>query len=376
VVLSIVYDRRFAFTIGAMHTLLVMISLNLSVSFGMVLLVGVCCMVAQLREVRTRSKLVLAGLWSGLVMAMVVAMVGVMGRPMHLAGAWERLLSDAVIAMSTGLVTGLFVQGVLPGIEWLFKVSTSMTLKELNDALHPLLRRLAERAPGTYQHSLRIADMAEAAAERIGASSLLCRVGAMYHDVGKMNKPMYFVENQGGGPNRHDKLSPAMSVLIIVGHVKDGAEMAREYRLPAVIRHFIDSHHGTTLVEYFYHAARKRKEQESADAPMPSEFEFRYPGPKPQTKEAAIIMLCDGVEGAARSAVEPTPVRLEQLVHQMAIKRLMDGQFDECNMTLQDLHRIETAVTKTLCAIYHGRIAYPDDVQRERQDEHHSAVTA
>ncbi|MAE63085.1 MAG: hypothetical protein CMJ18_02330 [Phycisphaeraceae bacterium] len=343
-----------------------MISLNLPISFGMVLLVGVCCAVAQLRDVRTRSKLVLAGLWSGLAMAAVVAMVGVMGRPMHFAGAWEWLLSDAVIALSTGLVTGLFVQGVLPGIEWLFKVSTSMTLKELNDASHPLLRRLAERAPGTYQHSLRIADMAEAAAERIGANALLCRVGAMYHDVGKMNKPMYFVENQGGGPNRHDKLSPAMSVLIIVGHVKDGAEMAREYHLPTSIRHFIESHHGTTLVEYFYHAAIKQGEADP-DRACPSEFEYRYPGPKPQTKEAAIIMLCDTIESAARTLAEPTPVRLEQLVHQLAMKRLMDGQFDQCQLTLSDLHRIEESLTKTLCAIHHGRVAYPSDSKAEEE---------
>ena len=247
----------------------------------------------------------------------------------------------------------------MPGIERLFNVTTAMTLRELNDSNHPLLKRLGQDAPGTYQHSLRIADMAEAAAEAVGADPLLCRVGAMYHDIGKTNKPQYFVENQTPGHNRHNKLSPAMSLLIIVGHVKDGSEMAREYGLPTSIRHIIESHHGTTLVEYFYHAAKRQKESEGKAAP--GEFEFRYPGPKPQSKEAAILMLCDAVEAVARSLPEPTPVRLEQTVSAMASKRLMDNQFDECHLTLRELAQMEAAITKTLCAIYHARIKYPGD---------------
>ena len=201
--------------------------------------------------------------------------------------------------------------------------------------------------------------MAEAAAEAIGCNPLLCRVGAMYHDVGKTNKPLYFIENQAGGPNKHDKLNPAMSLLIIVGHVKDGVEMGRAYKLPRSVIHFIESHHGTTLVEYFYHAARRKSEDE--DAPMPAEFDFRYPGPKPQTKEAAIVMVCDSVEGACRTLDEPTHGRIEALVHKILHKRLMDGQFDECQITLQELHKVEQAVVRTLTAIYHGRIAYPKD---------------
>ena len=376
IVLAIAYDQRFALAVGAFHVLLVLVTLDLPLSFGLVLLLGVGCAVGQLRDVRTRSKLVQVGFWSGLVMAVGVGLVGFVDRPMHLVGEAGRILNDSMFALATGFVTGLFVQGILPGIERFFKVSTSMTLKELNDASHPLLRHLAERTAGTYQHSLRIADMSESAADAIGANGLLCRVGAMYHDIGKMNKPTYFVENQGGRPNRHEKLSPTMSVLIIVGHVKDGVEMAREYRLPHVIRHFIESHHGTTLVEYFYHAARKQKELETDGSPEPSEFEFRYPGPKPQTREAAIIMLCDGLEGAARTLGEPTPVRLEQLVHNLASKRLMDGQFDECNLTLQELHKIESSVTKTLCAIYHSRISYPDDAKRDETGDEDLAVNA
>ena len=281
----------------------------------------------------------------------------------ELSVQWKLIGASALYCLLAGLAVGLIVQGVLPTIEQVFHVTTAMTLKDLNDAGHPLLQKLAHEAPGTYQHSLRIADMSEAAAEAIGADPLLCRVGAMYHDIGKVNKPMYFIENQGGGPNKHNKLSPAMSLLIILGHVKDGVEMAREYALPASIRHIIESHHGTTLVEYFFHAAKKQKAEE--DKPAPSEFEFRYPGPKPESREAAIMLLCDGIEGAARAMDEPTAVRLEQLVHAMANKRLMDGQFDQCPLTLRDLSRVEAAITKTLCAVYHTRIKYPDGKKKE-----------
>lgn len=359
IILAIAYDQRFALAMGAMNALLIMVSLDLNPGFMIVMLAGSGAAAALLDQVRNRSKLVVTGTWAGVAMATAALVVGMAGPLVTYGSQLQIVFRNALTALVAGAVTGIFIQGILPAIERVFRVTTAMTLKELNDASHPLLRRMAQEAPGTYQHSLRIADMAEAAADAVGAESLLCKVGAMYHDIGKINKPLYFVENQGGGPNRHSKLSPAMSLLIIVGHVKDGIEMAREYGLPPLLRQFIETHHGTTLVEYFYHAAKKQKEAESA--PAPAEFEFRYPGPKPQTREAAILMLCDGVEGAARTLPEPTPVRLEQLVHTMAMKRLMDGQFDECNITLAELSKIEQAITKTLCAIYHGRIAYPKD---------------
>lgn len=363
-VLVIVYDQRFALAMGGFLGLLILLSVDLRVEHVLVMMSGVGVAVALLREVRSRSKLVTVGLWAGLAMATTSFLVSVMSEPLNEADELWRISIDSAAMVVTGLLAVGIVQWALPAIEKIFKVTTAMTLKELNDASHPLLQRLAQEAPGTYQHSLRIADMAEAAADTIGADGLFCRVGAMYHDIGKINKPMYFIENQGGGPNRHDKLTPAMSLLIIVGHVKDGIEMAREYALPPTLRHFIESHHGTTLVEYFFHAAKKQTEAESK--PGPSEFEFRYPGPKPQTKEAAIMLLCDCIEGAARALPEPTPVRLEQVVNAMARKRLMDGQFDECNLTLSELHKIEQSIIKTLCAVYHGRIAYPSAKKPEQ----------
>lgn len=358
-VLAITYDQRFALAMGMIHAAIVAVSLALPIDVAVTMLLGVAVSCTLLNEVRTRSKLVTTGTGAGLMMGFASGLFAIISGVLQFDDGWQQVTSDTVIAFCAGAGAGIFVQAILVYIEKLFHVTTAMTLKELNDATLPLLRRLAEEAPGTYRHSLTIADMSENAALSIDADGLLCRVGAMYHDIGKINKPNYFVENQGGGPNRHDKLSPAMSLLIIVGHVKDGVEMAREYGLPPVIRHFIESHHGTTLVEYFYHAARQQT-KDTKDEQAPLEFSFRYPGPKPQTREAAILMLCDGIEGAARAMSEPTPVRLEQLVHAMANKRLMDGQFDECSITLQELHRIEESIIKTLCSIYHGRIKYPD----------------
>jgi putative nucleotidyltransferase with HDIG domain len=358
-VLAIVYDQRMALAVGALHTLMVLIALDQSFGFAVVTLAGIGVAVSQLDAVRSRSKLLQVGGIASAVMALAALCVGLFERPLNLPGQYTFLGFDIAMAAVSGIATGLLVQGVLPIIESVFKVTTAMTLKELNDASHPLLQRLAQEAPGTYAHSLRIADMAQAAADAVGANGLLCRVGSMYHDIGKINKPSYFIENQAGGPNRHNRLSPAMSLLIIVGHVKDGIEMAREFGLPPILRGFIESHHGTTLVEYFYHAARKQQEAAAPGNSAPAEFDYRYPGPKPQSKETAIVLLCDTCESAIRALPDPTPIRIEQRVHELASKRLMDGQFDECNLTLAELSRIEASVVKTLNAMYHGRIRYP-----------------
>ncbi|MEM1208834.1 MAG: HDIG domain-containing metalloprotein [Planctomycetota bacterium] len=362
--LAVVYEQRFALAIGASQAIVVALVLEQPAADCLVGLIGVGVVAALLDEVRTTSTLVRTGFFAGIGMALAAGLGHAASPDLYLNDRLWPIAAAAGAAGAAGLVAGFIMQGLVPYIEKLFHVTTAMTLRELNDASNPLLQRMAQEAPGTYAHSLRIADMAEAAADTIGANGLLCRVGAMYHDIGKINKPAYFIENQGGGPNRHAKLSPAMSLLIIVGHVKDGIEMAREYGLPGAIRHFIESHHGTTLVEYFYHAAKKKTEAEEQSAP--SEFEFRYPGPKPQSREAAIMLLCDGVEAAARALPEPTPVRIEQLVHSQANKRLMDGQFDDANLTLAELSRVEASITKTLNAIYHARIKYPDGGRSDR----------
>jgi putative nucleotidyltransferase with HDIG domain len=263
---------------------------------------------------------------------------------------------------AAGIAVGFVVLGILPFIEKSFRITTSMTLLELADASHPLLRRLSIEAPGTYNHSLQVATIAEHAAESIGANSLLCRVAAYYHDVGKINKADYFIENQSNGQNRHLNLSPSVSLLIIIGHVKDGIELAREYHLPTSIFPFIQQHHGTTLVQYFYHRACNLPQQQSCDAPAISETQYRYPGPKPRSKESAILMISDAAESATRAMPEPNPARIEALVEDLIMKRLLDGQFDECDLTMRDLETIRRACVKILLGIYHGRIAYPSNV--------------
>lgn len=369
VMLCIAYNQRTAVAFGALHGLLVCSALDLPVGMYAAIVAGVGAAVWMLKEIRDRDALIRMGgaaalaLFVGTSVASLVELP--LTRPAIVQSAW-----DGALAGFGGLMVAAITLFILPSLEKTFGIMTGMTLIELRDPKQPLLRQLQQRAPGTYNHSLTLAALGEAAAEAIGADGLLTYVGALYHDIGKMNKPDYFVENQTPGFNRHDKLTPAMSLLIIVGHVKDGLELAREFNLPRPLWHFIESHHGTTLVEYFYHRAKRQAEAggsagvsgaaQGVDAPpSPSQLEYRYPGPRPRTKEAAIIMLCDAVESASRTMADPTPGRIDALVRAIATKRLMDGQFDECDLTLRQLNDIVEAVSKTLASIYHGRIAYP-----------------
>jgi putative nucleotidyltransferase with HDIG domain len=324
-------------------------------------LAGPVIYAALLRDVRHRSTLVTASVSAALVSAGAV-LLGAAAPGAADPAAISIALGESLIAMVTALFVGFLMIGLLPTIERVSGHATGLTLVELRDPKHPLLRELQRRAPGTWNHSLQVANIAEAAAESIGADGLLAYVGALYHDIGKINKPEYFVENQTG-TNRHDRLSPAMSLLVIVGHVKDGMELGAEFRLPAQVRHFIESHHGTTLMEYFFRAAQKRAGEDEIN-----EADFRYPGPKPATREAAVLMLCDCVESASRTLSEPTPARIEQLVRDLSHRRLVDGQFDDSPLTLRELRAVEDSIIKSLNAIYHGRISYPS-LRGEARDD-------
>jgi putative nucleotidyltransferase with HDIG domain len=372
IMLVIAYNQRFAMGLGALHGLLVTISLGQSVEFFLPMLAGIAVFALGLGEIRTLGKLIEVGVVASAASFATVWAIGLAG--LTGSGPWASWFESTDIqwiqvqslwAVLSGAAAAASALLVLRPVERTFNITTAMTLLEWCDANKPLLRRLSQEAPGTFNHSLTVGIMAEAAGNAIGANGLLCRVGAYYHDIGKLSKPQYFIENQtAGGPNRHDKLSPAMSLLIIVGHVKDGIELAREYMLPGVVHPFIAQHHGTTLVEYFYHAARKRAERDE-DSVEVSETEFRYPGPKPQTPEAAIVMICDGCESAVRAIEEPTAGRIETAVHNLIMKRLMDGQFSECDLTLRDLGLIEENLVRTLAAIHHGRVAYPGPAKVE-----------
>jgi cyclic-di-AMP phosphodiesterase PgpH len=270
---------------------------------------------------------------------------------------WSMIGLDAGRRLCMGLLAGIVLSGILPFLERIFGITTDISLLELADVSHPLLQELLRRAPGTYTHSMTVATLAETAAEAIGANPLLTRVGACFHDIGKMLKPHYFVENQTG-ENRHEGLGPTMSTLIIIGHVKDGVELGRQQRLPACVIDFIQQHHGTTLVEYFYREATRSLDGEAPGGEL--EASFRYPGPKPQSREIGVLMLADAVESASRALVEPAPSTLKKLVHDILFKRLLDGQFDESGLTLSELKTVEDSLCKNLIALYHARIKYPD----------------
>ena len=249
--------------------------------------------------------------------------------------------------------------GLLPFVERAFGVLTDLSLLELGDVAHPLLQELVRRAPSTYNHSVTVGSIAEAAAESIHARGLLVRVGAYFHDIGKMLKPGYFVENQGEGASAHDDLVPTMSTLVIIAHIKDGANLARQHGIPQPIIDLIEQHHGTTLVDFFYGKAHEQKQSDPNGGEV-DQSSYQYPGPKPQTKEAAVLMLADGVESASRTLVDPTPARIERLVREVAERRLHGGQFDESGLTLRELRTIEKSLAMSLISIYHGRIKYPD----------------
>jgi hypothetical protein len=352
-VLTIAYDQRFALMMILILTCLLLLALSSEVSLLFALLAGGITVVFTLDEVRRRSKMIEV---AAAVALMSFAVVWAIQLANHQQLAY--ILANAAAAGGSAFFAGMVVQITLPVIERLFQIATSMTLLEWCDASKPLLRRLALEAPGTFNHSLLIGSMAENAAGVIGANGLLARVGAYHHDIGKLTKREYYVENQ---PNiemtRHKGLSPAMSLLIIIGHVKDGLELAREYGLPKVLHQFIAEHHGTTLVEYFYHRASQQK-TEAGEQPV-SDVEFRYPGPKPRSKESGILMLADAVEGATRALSEPTVGKIEGTVHLIVKRKLEDGQLDECELTLRELHQIEESLTRSLWAIYHGRMKYP-----------------
>lgn len=262
-------------------------------------------------------------------------------------------------AMINGFISPILTIGLLPLFETTFKLTTDITLLELSDLNRPLLKRLAFEAPGTYHHSIMIGTLAEDAAKSIGANSLLARVGSYYHDIGKMLKPEYFVENQMGARNKHEKLAPSMSALILEAHVREGKELAEKNGLPDSIIDFIVGHHGTTVMTYFYEKA-KNIDGEDVDVD-----EYRYPGPKPQSREVAIVMLADSVEAASRTLDDPKPARIKNLVRRIISTKFESGELENCDITLRELHLIEDSFTRVLTGIFHRRLVYPEGEKEE-----------
>ncbi|HHY46772.1 MAG TPA: HDIG domain-containing protein [Firmicutes bacterium] len=298
-------------------------------------------------RVGERSDLVRAGLIVGAANAIAIAGVG------PIAGDPE-IIKSSYLGLVNGIGSTVLAIGLLPFLENLFHITTSIRLLELSNPNQPLLKRLLMEAPGTYHHSIIVGNLAEAAAADVGADTMLVRAGAYYHDIGKIKRPYLFVENQLMQDNPHDRISPSLSALVILSHVKDGVELARARRLPQAIVDIIMQHHGTGLVKYFYHKA-----QEANQDTVPDESDFRYPGPRPQSREAAIVMLADCVEAGVRSLSRPTPGRIEGFVRKMIKDQLTSGQLDECDLTFKDLDIVARAFVRVLTGIFHPRVEYP-----------------
>ncbi len=351
---------RLALFVGPMLSIAVGLILGGEVRFLVVALAGGLIGVFSLTLVGQRSDLTRAGLLVGFGNVVVVlAFALIRGEPLSTLGAWR----DMGFAFVNGIISAVLTIGTLPFFESTFGILTAVRLLELANPNQPLLRRLLVEAPGTYHHSIVVGNLAEAAADVVGANPLLARVGAYYHDIGKVVRPYFFIENQIGQENPHDKISPSLSALIITSHVKDGVTLAEEAHLPPRIVNFIRSHHGRTLVSFFYRRAAEDGKTEQLD-----EEDYRYDGPLPQTPEEAIVMLADAVEAAVRAMPEPTPPRIEALVKQLIRERLVDGQLAKCDLTLRDLDRIGETFLRVLMGIFHARIEYPqnkDDLIRQ-----------
>lgn len=265
------------------------------------------------------------------------------------------LLQNQLYGLVNAIISIIIALGALPFLENIFGITTPIRLLELSNPNEPLLRELLTKAPGTYHHSLIVANLSEQAAQAIGADPLIARVGALYHDIGKAKRPYFFIENQFGGENPHDKLTPNLSTLVVISHTRDGIEMGRIHRLPLVIQDFITQHHGTTLVQYFYHQALTKDGSERV-----FQEDYRHDGPKPQTKETAIMLLADEVEASTRSLTKPTPQKIEEAVKEVIHYVEKDGQLEESPLSFKDLSIITSTFIKLLCGMYHSRIEYPD----------------
>ncbi len=374
IIAAVVYGRQLGLLIMAAICIAITLLLGAGLSELVIMMAActTCCLLVGRIPTRTHL-LYVGGLSAGITVSTVVG-VGLVtgltlsGTASEVDGNFSGPSFSVVVQglISEALWAGLCIVGsaaamtpFLSLVERAYGVQTDLSLLELGNASHALLRRLAQRAPGTYNHSINVASIAEAAADSIGANGLLVRVGAYFHDIGKMFKPDYFIENQASGVNQHDSLQPAMSTLVIIAHVKDGADLARNHHLPQPIIDLILQHHGTTLVEYFYNEAARRSE-ENPDENTVSDKDFRYPGPKPQTLEAAVMMMADAVESASRTLVDPTPARIHGLVDKIARKKVEDGQFDQCGLTFKQLDRVRQSLVKSLTAIYHARVKYPE----------------
>lgn len=345
--LGILVNIKFAGIMGAFVLLYSMPMIGFNQGFFMTYSVAFLLSTYLVNNIQNRTTLINAGVQLGVTKLIVVILVNIFLR----VEAVEVILKGGEILLS-GIFSGMLTIALLPYFERTFNILTSFKLMELGDLSHPLLKELSVNAPGTFHHSMLVATLSENAAEAIGANAIFARVASYYHDIGKMKRPNFYVENQQGGVNPHMKLSPSMSNLIITSHTKDGSEMAKEYGIPKEIRDIMVEHQGTTLLAYFYNKAKKSN-------PSVQEEDFRYSGPKPRTKESAIIMLADSIEAAVRSLDEKTSITIEKMIRKIISSKIEDNQLSEANLTFNEIEIIVKSFTKVIMGIHHVRIKYP-----------------
>ncbi|WP_432820991.1 HD family phosphohydrolase [Trichloromonas sp.] len=358
----IVLNSEVAFVFAILSSLLIGVLFGNSLMISIYALVGSVTAAHWVRHCKQRTSLYRAGFRLSLVnMLMILGLYLMSGRAYDI-----QLLYKLGFGLAGGILCALIVTGTIPMVEYLFKYTTDIKLLELANMNTPVLRELMVQAPGTYHHSVIVGNLVEAAAETINANPLLARVAAYYHDIGKIRKPLYFIENIHSQENKHDKLAPSMSALILMSHVKDAVELARENSLGKPLIDIIRQHHGTALMKFFYD---KAKSKEDPGVQQVDERDYRYPGPKPQTREAALIMLADAVEAASRTLSDPTPARIQGMVQKIINNIFIDGQLDECELTLKDLHHIAKSFNRILAGIFHHRIDYPEPAYKEREKD-------
>lgn len=349
------------FTMFLSITVAMMMDTNFNFTYLLVTAIGGIAAARGVCSCTKRNDIYRAGVRTGLVMASVVMAVTFLQPVNENQSLGTLLMWNVPLGFLGGLLSSLVTMALIPLFETVFNYTTDVKLLELSSLNHPVMKDMIVKAPGTYHHSLVVGSMCEAAAEAIGANPLLAKVMAYYHDIGKMEHSQYFIENQRPGMNPHDHISPHMSKTILIAHVKDGAEMGYKHQLGSAIIDGILQHHGTTLISFFYN---KALEEQDEDIDTVQEEDFRYPGPKPQFKEAALLMLADSIEAAARSLDEPTPGRLTTLVRNIIQSKFLDGQLEECDLTLKDLSIIEENYRRVILGIYHQRIDYPTQPNR------------
>lgn len=358
ILLTLLLNYKVSLALCSMNIILIAGAVGFNPNIIILSVISVVLGATSLRKVQQRNDILYSTIAIAILNGMICLCIAVL-----VTNNYEEILIDSIFTIGGALLSGVLAIGLLPFFESTFDIVTTVKLLELSNPNHPLQKKLLMEAPGTYHHSILVANLAELATEEVGGNPLLARIGAYYHDIGKTKRPYFFRENQIRKENPHDKISPSLSTLIIISHVKDGLSLAKEYNVPKIIQNFIATHHGNTLVKYFYLTVKNN----SSNPESVKEEDFRYPGPKPETKEQGILMLADSVEAAVRSINDPTKEKIEEMVNNIVKDKLYSGQLDQCDLTLKDIDKIKKCFLKALNGIYHERIEYP--VEHEKKEK-------